>query len=64
VVLQPPELALDGGAAAVEAAPLVALGRDARLPVGGVLAEGQLRLTFFKALKATRRAKGYFANPS
>src|SRR5437764_8149945 len=39
VVLQASELALDGGAATVEAAPLFALARDARLTVAGVLAE-------------------------
>jgi hypothetical protein len=39
IMLEPPELALDGGAAAVEAAPLVAAARDAEPPFGLSLAE-------------------------
>ena len=39
VVLQEPELALDGRAAAVEAAPLVRSTRDAKLPLRLALAE-------------------------
>jgi hypothetical protein len=38
-VLQASELTLNGGAAAVEAAPLVALARDARLAVAAVLSK-------------------------
>jgi hypothetical protein len=39
VVLEPPELALDGGAATVKPLPLVALASDARLADAAVLAK-------------------------